>query len=99
MLPGRAQQEAARPAEKPAPPPIVVPEAEHRSPLGVATDPNQRYTVDGPFADRKPSHTWPWIAAGAALVAAGVVTAVLLSQSPRSACPTCTLPKVSIDTR
>jgi tetratricopeptide (TPR) repeat protein len=53
-----------------------------------------------PPAPPPPSkHTWPWIAGGALVVAAGVVTAVLLSQSPPSACSTCTLPKVSIDTR
>jgi hypothetical protein len=93
----RADSEAARAPETKAPR-IPVPEPERS---GVAIDTTRAGFVQAGSSPEPPPphHTWPWLVGGALVVAAGAVTAVLLLQSPKSACPTCTLPKISIDAR
>jgi hypothetical protein len=92
----RADEAATRagaPAPRPEPPAAPAPPPpDHRGAdfeTGIATRP----------AAPPPGHGWVWAAGGAVVVAAGVVAAVLLLRSPRSACPDCTLPTVRIDAR
>jgi tetratricopeptide (TPR) repeat protein len=83
----RRQQEAARHTPPPPRPP------------GASFGEDNRLVEIPPRHGETSSHPWLWVAAGAAVAAAGVTLALLLSRPAPSACPECTLPSIRIDTR
>jgi tetratricopeptide (TPR) repeat protein len=95
----RQRGEAASPKATRPPPKLDLPPPQPRAGGVDATIARPADHASDHSSDHASDHTWAWAAGGGALVAAGVVVAVLLLQGPKTACPSCTLPKVSIDTR